>query len=160
MRRWTIVGAGVAGLLAAALLAGPTAAPGQVKPEKEKIIKELSLQEMRSVLGTPRDDSSGVSDFSLGDKGEVLIAYHYYDVDQDNYETDLASEIGPKLQMLYRKFKSLDVVRVEIETNNPAPPPLWKPFSAFTMDRKTLEKLHWTWFVTRDILEQVLDNEK
>jgi len=160
MRRWIIAGTGLAALLAAALLAGPPAAPGQAKPEKEKVIQELNLPEMRSVLGTPRDDSSGVSDFSLGGKGEVLVAYHYYDVDQDNYETDFASEIGPKIQMLYRKFKNLDVVRFEIETNNPAPPPLWKPFSMFSMDRKTLEKLHWTWFVTRDILEQVLDNEK
>jgi hypothetical protein len=81
-------------------------------------------------------------------------------VDRDNYETDFASEIAPRIQNLYAKFKNIDRVRFEIVTNNPAAPPLWKPFSLFTMDRQTLEKLHWTWFVARDILDQVLKNEK
>lgn len=160
MNIWKREVIGLVGLFAVALLAVPPAATAQMKPEKVKVVDELNLPEMRSVLGTPRDDSSGVSDFSLGDIGEVLIAYHYYDVDQDNYETDFASEIAPKLQMLYRKFKNLDRIRFQIVTNNPAPPPLWKPFSEFVMDRKTLEKLHWTWFVSRDILDQVLKNEK
>jgi len=145
-------------------LAVASSAAMQAKPAgqmtKEKAIEELSLPDVRSVLGTPMDDSSGVSDFSLGDNREVIIAYHYYDVDEDNYETDFASEIAPLLQRLYRKFKNLDRVRFEIVTNNPAPPPLWKPFSQFTMDRKTIEKLRWTWFVARDVLDQVLRNEK
>lgn len=160
MKKWQRAVIGLTGLLAVTLLAGPPAATAQMKPEKAKVVDELNLPEVRSVLGTPRDDSSGVSDFSLGDNGEILIAYHYYDVDQDNYETDFASEIAPKIQMLYRQFKNLDRVRFQIVTNNPAPPPLWKAFSEFVMDRKTLEKLHWTWFVSRDILDQVLKNEK
>ena len=60
---------------------------------------------------------------------------------------------------MYKKFKNLDRVRFEIVTNDPATAQ-WKPFSQFTMDRKTLEKLHWTWFVARDILDQVLRHEK
>ncbi len=130
------------------------------KPEKAKVIGELSLADMRVVLGTPMDDVSGVSDFSQGDNGEIIIAYRYFDVDQDNYETDFASEIAPKIQHLYKKFKSLDRVRFEIMTNDPTGYPQWKPFSVFAMDRKTIEKLHWTWFVARDILDQVLKNEK
>jgi hypothetical protein len=132
--------------------------PGQ--SVKTKVIDELTLPEMRTMLGMPRDDSSGISDFSQGDNGEIIIAYQYYDVDQDNYETDFASEIAPRIQAMYKKFKNLDRVRFEIFTNNPDATPLWKPFSQFTMDRKTLEKLHWTWFVARDILDQVLKNEK
>ena len=135
-------------------------APKTGQAVKPRVIDELTLPEMRTVLGTPRDDSSGISDFSQGDDGGIIIAYHYYDVDQDNYETDFASEIAPKLQSLYKKYKNLDRVTFEIVTNNPDAPPLWKPFSEFTMDRKTLEKLHWTWFVARDVLDQVLKNEK
>lgn len=152
---------GMALILCAAVgpaLAGQASKPGQtVKP---RVIDELTLPEMRVVLGTPRDDSSGISDFSQGDDGGIIIAYHYYDVDRDNYETDFASEIAPKLQALYQKYKNLDRVTFEIVTNNRDAPPLWKPFSEFTMDRKTLEKLHWTWFVARDVLDQVLRNEK
>ena len=149
--------------LVLALVVAPAVA-GQAKPTtapaKEKVIAELTIADMRSVLGTPGDDSSGVSDFSLGNDGEVIIAYRYYDVDEDNYETDFASEMAPKIQALYKRFKNLDRIRFEIVTNNPAAPPLWKPFSQFSMDRKSLEKLHWTWFVARDILDQVLRNEQ
>lgn len=146
-----------------ALVVAPAVA-GQAKPTtppaKEKVITEITLADMRSALGTPGDDTSGVSDFSLGDKDEVIVAYRYYDVDEDNYETDFASEIAPRIQALYKRFKNLDRIRFEIITNNPSAPPLWKPFSQFSMDRKTLEKLHWTWFLARDILDQVLKNEK
>lgn len=135
-------------------------APKTGQAVKGRIIDELTLPEMRAVLGTPGDDASGISDFSQGDTGEIIIAYRYYDVDLDNYETDFASEIAPKIQSLYKKYKNLDRVTFEIVTNNPSGTPLWKPFSKFSMDRKTLEKLHWTWFLARDILDQVLRNEK
>ena len=154
----SIVLALVLGLTVAAAEAAQAKPAGQ--PTKEKAVEALTLSDVRSVLGTPMDVSSGVADFSLGDSREVIIAYRYYDVDQDNYETDFAAEIAPLLQKLYKKFKNLDRVRFEIVTNNPSALPLWKPFSQFSMDRKTLEKLHWTWFVTRDILDQVLKNEK
>lgn len=148
-------------ILCMALVAAPAAQAQQTaSPAKEKVIDEITLPVLRSVLGTPMDDASGISDFSQGDNGEIVIAYHYYDVDRDNYETDFASEIAPQIQRLYNKFKNLDRVRFEIVTNNPDAPPLWKPFSQFTMDRQTIEKLHWTWFVARDILDQVLRNEK
>jgi len=154
-------------ILSCALILGlavTTAVAAQAKqmsgPAKAKVIGEISLDDVRTVLGTPRDDASGVSDFSLGNEGEVVIAYRYYDVDQDNYETDFASEIAPRVQMLYKKFKSLDRVHFEVLTTDPSAPGLWKPFSEFSMDRKTVEKLHWTWFVARDILDQVLKNAK
>lgn len=152
-------------LIAAAALmaAGPAAAQQALKApaaNPNKAVEGLTLEDVRSVLGTPGDDLSGVSDFSLAQGGAVVIAYRYYDVDQDNYEADFASEIAPKLQALYRRFKSLDRLRFEIITNNPQAPPLWTPFSQFEMDRKTLEKLHWTWFVARDIVDQVVKNKK
>ena len=154
----------VFGMLTFALILGlatGSASAVQAKhPSKTKTIMEMSFQDVQAVLGTPMDDASGVSDFSLGDNGEIIIAYQYYDIDQDNYETDFASEIAPKIQTMYKKFKKLDRVRFEIVTNNPDASNLWKPFSQFSMDRKTLEKLHWTWFVSRDILDQVLKNEK
>jgi hypothetical protein len=150
-------------VVAAALMAvGPAAGQAQKAPaaNPKKVVEGLTLEDVRSVLGTPGDDTSGVSDFSRAEGGEIVIAFRYYDVDVDNYETDFASEIAPKLQMLYKRFKNLDRVRFEIITNNPEAPPLWIPFSQFEMDRKTLEKLHWTWFVARDVVDQVIRNKK
>lgn len=149
-------------LIAAAVLLAVGSAAAQQAPaaNPKKAVEGLTLEDVRSVLGTPGDDTSGVSDFSLAQGGAIIIAYRYYDVDEDNYETDFASEIAPKLQALYRRFKSLDRLRFEIITNNPEAPPLWRPFSQFEMDRKTLEKLRWTWFVARDIVDQVVRNKK
>ncbi len=164
MKTWKRLGSCVLGLILAALLAAVPASARQLSgtavPAGQKAVLAVTLGDVQSVLGAPKDDASGVSDFTLGNDGEAVIAYRYYDVDQDNYETDFASEIAPRLQMLYKKLKGLDRVRFEVLTNDLSATPMWKAFSEFAMDRKTLEKLHWTWFVSRDILDQVLKNAK
>lgn len=149
-------------LLVLGLTAISSAAQSDQKsaPANEKVINEVTLSQVQSVLGTARDDHSGVADFSQGDKGEVIIAYHYYDVDEANYENDFATDITPKIQQMYKKFKNFNRVRFEIVTNNPSGPPLWIPFAAFTIDRKTIEELHYTWFVARYILDEVLKSKK
>ncbi|GEM_PF-1477657 len=129
-------------------------------PVKENVVNEVTLSEVQSTLGTARDDRSGVSDFSPGDDGRVIIAYHYYDVDESNYENDFTMDITPKIQQMYKKFKNFDKVRFEVVTNNPAAPPLWIPFAAFDIDRKTIEQLHYTYFVAKYILDQTLKNKK
>lgn len=152
-----LIGAAILGLMvaSAAAQAKPT-----TPPAKEKTINEVTLSEVQDVLGKAMDDHSGVSDFSQGSNGEVIIAYRYYDVDEANYETDFASEITPKIQHMYRKFKNFNRVRFQIITNNPSAPPLWIPFSEFAIDRKTIEELHYTWFVARYVLDTVLKNKK
>lgn len=164
MKTWKLLGSCVLGLILAALLAAVPVSAQQMSrtavPVGQKVAPAVALGDIQSVLGAPKDDASGVSDFTLGNDGEAVIAYRYYDVDQDNYETDFASEIAPRLQMLYKKLKGLDRVRFEVLISDESASPMWKPFSEFAMDRKTLEKLHWTWFVSRDILDQVLKNAK
>ena len=155
---------GILCLIGASLLAAMPAparqTSGMAGPAGQNAGLALTLESVQSVLGVPKDEISGVAEFGLGTNGEAVITYHYYDVDQDNYETDFASEIAPRMQLLYKKIKDLDRVRFKISMNDPSTPLLWKPFSEFSMDRKTLEKLHWTWFVARDIVDQVLKNEK
>lgn len=148
-----------AGLTAAAAAAQAKPSQPPVK-EKEKVINEVTLSEVRSVLGTARDDHSGISDFSQGDDGQVIIAYHYYDVDESNYENDFAADITPKIQQMYKRFKNFNKVRFEVVTNNPSGTPLWVPFAAFDIDRKTIEQLHYTYFVAKYILDQVLKSKK
>jgi hypothetical protein len=136
----------------------------QTKPQTptapEKVINAVTFKEVQTVLGVARDDNSGISDFSQGDNGGVIIAYHYYDVDQANYENDFSMDITPKIQQMYKKFKNFDRVRFEVITNNPSAPPLWIPFASFEVDRKTVEQLHFTWFVARYVLDEVLKNKK
>jgi len=159
-RLWLPVTLIVAVILALAVVPAAAQAKPQTPPVKEKTINEVTLSEVRTVLGTARDDHSGVSDFSQGDNGEVIITYQYYDVDESNYETDFAMDITPRIQQMYKRFKNFNRVRFEIVTNNPSAPPLWMPFAVFAIDRKTIEELHYTWFVSRYILDQVLKNKK
>jgi hypothetical protein len=131
----------------------------QAPPSKEKVVNEVTFREVEDVFGEARDDHSGISDFSQGDNGGVIIAYRYYDVDQAHYENDFAMDITPKIQLMYKKFKNFDRVRFEVVTNNPSAPPLWIPFSTFEINRKEVEQLHYTWFVARYILDKVLENK-
>lgn len=152
-------------LIAAAVVGlSVVSAAAQAKPAqpsvKEKVVNEVTLSEVQSIFGIARDDHSGVSDFSRGDNGGIIIAYHYYDVDESHYENDFAMDITPKIQQMYKKFKNFDKVRFEVVTNNPAAPPLWIPFAAFDIDRKTVEQLHYTYFVAKYILDQTLQNKK
>lgn len=149
------------GLMALALTVA-SAAAAQAKPagSAEKAVKALTADDIRSVLGAARDDVSGVSDFSQGDDGGIIIAYRYYDADQENFEMDFATEIAPRIQTLYRHFKGLDRVRFQVVVPEPSGVPMWRPFADFVLDRKTVEDLHWTGFVARYILGQVLKNKK
>lgn len=156
MFRILIAGA-ILGLTAASAAAQAKPTPS---PSDEKVVREVTLRQIRSVLGIATDDISGVTDFSQGDNGEVIIAYRYYDVDQANYETDFASEITPRIQAMYNRFKNLDRVRFQVVTNDPSGSLQWVRFSEFVIDRKTIADLHYTWFVARYILDQVLKNRR
>lgn len=150
----------VIAILSLSVMQAIAQAQPQAPPANEKVINSVTLSEVRSVLGKAMDDNSGVADFSQGDNGGVIIAYHYYDVDLANYENDFAMDITPKIQMMYKKFKNFDRVRFEVVTNNPSAPPLWIPFASFEIDRKTIEQLHYTYFVARYVLDEVLKNKR
>src|SRR5512138_155499 len=159
-RTWlSVLFVAAAVLIMATVSAAAPAHPAPQQP-KEKVINEVTLSEVQSIFGTARDDQSGVADFSQGDNAEIIITYRYYDVDLANYETDFASEITPKIQAMYKRFKNFNRVRFQIVTNNPSGTPFWVPFSEFVIDRKTIEELHYTWFVARYILDQTLKNKR
>jgi hypothetical protein len=135
-----------------------TASAAALPAQKTKT-PPVTLSDLRSVLGAANDFVSGVSDFSQGN-GEVIITYRYYDVDMENYETDFSNEIAPRIQVLYKKFKTLDRVHFQIIAISDSQPGIWKPFAEFVTDRKTIEELHWTGFVARYVMEQVIKNRK
>ena len=128
-------------------------------PKSAKAVEPITINDVRSVLGAANDFVSGVLDFSPGDE-EVIITYRYYDADLDNYETDFANEIAPRIQALYKRFKTIDRVHFQVIANSVTEPVTWKPFTEFVTDRKTLEELHWTGFVARYVMEQVIKNKK
>jgi len=154
---WAMSTAGILCLLAASAAALP--AQKTQPPKSPGAVEPITLSDVRSVLGTANDFVSGVLDFSPGDD-EVIISYRYYDADQDNYETDFANEIAPRIQALYKRFKTLDRVHFQVVANSDTEPVEWKPFTEFVTDRKTIEELHWTGFVGRYVMEQVIKHKK
>jgi len=120
---------------------------------------DITLEGVKTVLGAANDYASGVLDATQGN-GELIVAYRYYDVDLQNYESDFANEIAPRVQALFKRFPTLDRVRFLVTSNNPVTPGLWEPFTEFVLDRKTVEEIHWTGFLARDILDLVIKHKK
>lgn len=120
---------------------------------------EITLDGVKAVLGAANDYASGVQDVTQG-RGELIVAYRYYDVDLQNYESDFAAELAPRVQSLFKRFPTLDRVHFQVTSNNPVTGGLWEPFTEFALDRKTIEEIHWTGFLARYILDLVIKNKK
>jgi hypothetical protein len=119
----------------------------------------MTLDEAKAVLGAANDFASGAVDVSSGE-GQVIVAYRYYDVDLQNYEADFSAEVAPKVQAFFRKFKTVDNLHLQVMANDASTPGLWKPFSEFTLDRKTVEKIQWTGMLAKYIEDEVLKTKK
>jgi len=152
-----------AGIVFLAFLAAGlfVACQGHKAPEARNapVSAEITLDGLKSVLGTANDYASGVVDLPRGD-GEPIVAYRYYDVDLQNYETDFASEMAPRIQALYKKFGTLDRIRFQVTSNSPVTQGLWKPFTEFELDRKTVEEIHWTGLLARYLHDLVIKNKR
>lgn len=148
----------VIGLLSAAL-AVPAGAQSTKAGEARPPAGMIDLEGAKSVLGTANDLASGVVDLTRGDN-EVIVAYRFYDADAENYETDFANELAPRIQSLYKKFPGLNGVRFQVTANDPLNEGVWKPFAEFVLDRKTVQEIHWTGFLARYLLDLVLRSKK
>lgn len=145
-------------ILAAALAVACQGKQGGTPPAKPAF-DEVTLDTVKSVLGTANDFASGVIDVTQGN-GELIVAYRYYDADLGNYEADFASEMAPRLQALYKRFKSIDRIHFQITANSATAPELWEPFAEFAVDRKTIEEIHWTGFLVKYLQDLVIKNKK
>ncbi len=119
----------------------------------------LGIDALRPVLGEARDDVSGILDVT-GDAKELVVTYRYYDVDLKNYDDDMVTEMAPKIQALYKKFKTVDRVVFKITANDPVTPGLWKPFLNFTITRKIENKIQWSGILAVDFLKAVEDVQR
>ena len=133
-------------------LAGAGLARPATQARGAKAAETVTLEAVQSVLGKANEMASGVVDISQG-RDELVIAYRYYDVDLENFESDFATETAPRVQALYKKFKTLDRVHFQVTANNASMTGEWRPFVEFVLDRKTVEEIHWTGFLARYLLD-------
>ncbi len=154
-----------AAVVALAVLAavGAPACRGRKSPAVQgaPLSGEITLDGVKAVLGTANDYASGALDVTQGSgSDQLIVAYRYYDVDLQNYESDFASELAPRVQALFKRFPTIERVRFQVTANNPVTAGLWEPFTEFELDRKTVEEIHWTGFLARDILDLVIKNRR
>ncbi len=125
-----------------------------LKPVAEQEV--FTLDVLKPVLGEAVADASGILDVT-GDANELIISYRYYDVDASNYEDDMVRELGPKIEALYAKFKTLDRVVFQLTTNDPQAPGTWKPYVDFAVNRKLVNELEWSGILTADFFKNIIE---
>ncbi len=118
----------------------------------------VSFDTLKPILGEAKEDAAGVLDVTKGE-GEVIISYRYYDADLANIDNDMVTELAPKIQALYKNFKTIDRVVFQVSINGPVPSE-WKPYSSFALTRKIVGEIQWSGILAEDFLRAVLEHQR
>jgi hypothetical protein len=118
----------------------------------------VSLDTLKPIFGEAMDDMSGVQDVSV-DPEEVVISYRYFDADLQDIDNDLVTELAPKIQALYKDFKTVDKVIFQVSVNTEAPGE-YKPYSSFALTRKIVDEIEWSGLLAEDFFRTVLDHKR
>jgi hypothetical protein len=147
-------------LLAVAIVGFLGACKGKETEEAQAVqqAEAINLETLKPIFGEAKDDVSGVADVT-SDAAALIVAYRYYDADLQNLENDLVTELAPKIQELYKTFRSLDRVVFEITVNSEAPGE-WKPYVSFALIRKIVDEIQWSGILAEDFLRAVLDYKR
>ncbi len=95
---------------------------------------------------------SGVSE--LAKEGDTyIINYHLMIADMKDFDTVIGTDLAPKIDALYKTFKSLDKATFTVETGDPSNPANVNPYCDFDMTRKIYQQLNWTNLLARDLFK-------
>jgi len=147
-------------LLSLTMIAFLGACKGKAVEETKTIVPAeiVSLETLKPVLGEAKDDMSGVQDVTQSE-GEVVLNYRYFDADLQNIDNDMVTELAPKIQALYKNFKTLDRVVFRISINS-ATPGEWKLYSGFALTRKIVGEIQWSGILAEDFLRAALEHQR
>ncbi len=147
-------------LLSLMMIAFLGACKGKAVEEATPVVPAeiVSLETLKPVLGEARDDVSGVLDVTQNE-GEVVLEYRYYDADLQNIDNDMVPELAPKIQTLYKDFKTLDRVVFRISINSETPGE-WKLYSSFALTRKIVGEIQWSGILAEDFLRAALEHQR
>jgi len=136
------------GLLAvAALAAAMTTACKSGAPAEE-----INLESVTAVMGKASGSSSGVSE--LAKEGDTyVINYHLMIADMKDFDVVIGTDLAPKIEALYKTFKSIDKATFTVETGDPSNPANVNPYCDFDMTRKIYQQLNWTNLLARDLFK-------
>jgi hypothetical protein len=147
-------------LLSLAMIVFLGACKGKTVEEAKPVVPAeiVSLETLKPVLGEAKEDVAGVIDVTQNG-AEVVINYRYYDADLQNVDNDMVTELAPKIQALYKNFKTLDRVVFRI-TLNGATPGEWKLYSGFALTRKIVGEIQWSGILAEDFVRSALEHKR
>jgi hypothetical protein len=114
--------------------------------------EEISIDTLAAVLGKAEGANSGISELSKTPDG-LVINYHLYLPEQKDFDALIGTDLAPKIQNLYKIFKSIDKVTFTVETGVVANPPSLEPYCSFDMTRRIYEQTNWTNLLARDLFK-------
>lgn len=140
----------VYGLLALAVLAVSLMSSCKVKAPAPA--EEITIDAVAAVMGRASGSSSGVSEMSkTGDS--TTINYHLMVPEKKDFDVLIGTDMAPKVEQLYKTFKTLDKVTFTVETGDISNPANMQPYCEFDMTRKIYEQLNWTNLLARDLFK-------
>ena len=147
-------------LLSLMMIAFLGACKGKAVEEAKSVVPAeiVSLETLKPVLGEAKDDVSGVLDVTQNE-GEVVLNYRYFDADLQNVDNDMVTELAPKIQALYKNFKTIDRVVFRISING-ATLGEWKLYSGFALTRKIVGEIQWSGILAEDFVRSALEHQR
>ncbi len=141
----------VLGLLALALFAGLSMSACGKKTEPAAA-ETINSETIASVMGAGGNMQSGVIDVGRTDAG-LQIRYLLVIPEQKDFDEMFGIDLSPKIERLYKTFKTIDGVNIVVETANAANSYAPQPYCAVDITRKIYEQTNWTNLMAKDLFK-------
>jgi len=127
------------------------------KEEAENVVSEpLTLSSITPIFGEAKEDVSGAFDFSQGDQ-EMIVSYRFFTQDFNDLDSQIGTELTPKIQAFYKAFKQADRVILNVSVPRSDLPGEWKPFASFAVSRKLVQETDWSQLLAKDLFTIALE---
>jgi hypothetical protein len=118
--------------------------------------EDLSVESLSAILGKAEAENSGVFE-SAKRNDELVVTYHFYEARKKGMDDRIGPDLAPKIQLLYRKFKSIDRVVFKVDVFERRDVIEWRPYCSFVTTRKIIDETNWTSLLLKDFFKVVLE---
>jgi hypothetical protein len=152
---FAVVMSGAAALMLAACKGNGPAAPAgsEISAVQEETTDQAAFSE---ILGKAGAEKSGIFDLVRGDT-EFWLVYQFYTPEAKDIDDDIGMDLGPKIQALYKKFKTLDRIHFVVDVFYAGSSVDWKPYCSFVMTRKVFNETDWANLLSGELFRVVLE---
>ena len=118
--------------------------------------EEPTLEALYGILGKGEAENSGIVDLAKGEN-ELVVTYHFYEARKKGLEERIGPDMAPKIQALYRKFKSIDRVVFKVDVFERRDVIEWRNYCSFATTRRLIAETNWTSLLLKDFFKVVLE---